>query len=176
VDTSVTEDEENDFEEKLFDLHFACVYANSLCTLAEMYYFNGQYETGVEHLTSAMKAIDLHEHDIRTHPVLGRILRDFAIIYMQGSQAVKAEGLFRSALQKFQSPYGQHDIRYQYEAALAKGYYGRLLTKWEKRESIGNQYRDEAKQVIDASYIQPSVPASPLQRYVFSSLFQFPHQ
>jgi len=177
VDTTVTKEAENDFEEQLFDVPFSITYAHMLCTLAEIHHFNNQFESSLEYLSSAMKAIDFHDHDIRIQPALGRILRHLAMAYMQSSQAVKAEGLFRAALEKLSSPYGLHDIRYQYEAALAKGFYGRLLTKWEKREMIGNQYRDEAKILLEQAVIQPTdaVASSPLPKFVFTSLLQFPH-
>jgi hypothetical protein len=139
-----------------------------------MHAINGNHESSSEYLSSALKALNLHEHDVRSHGVLGRVLALIGREYMRESQAVKAEGLYRSALQKLRSPYTVHDLRYRYEAAVTEGTYGRLLTKWEKREAVGNEYRGKAKAQIEAMTIHPSIPHSSLKHYVFSGMFVFP--
>ena len=39
---------------------------------------------------------------------------------------------------------------YQYETHITKGFYGKLLTKWEKREAIGENHKTEASELLKA--------------------------
>lgn len=98
-------------------------------------------------MSSALKVLNPHT-DIKAQVATARPLRMIATLNMKASQAVTAEGLFRSTLEKLALPLAVHDIRYQYEHALVKGSYGQLLCKWEKRESMGKAYKEEAKKAL----------------------------
>jgi hypothetical protein len=92
-------------------VHFASAYANLLCNLAEASELTGDLSRRDEYVASALKTLDLHIEDARSHPALGRVLSRAAGAHLDASQAVTSEGLFRSALDRLKGPYAEHDIR-----------------------------------------------------------------
>lgn len=129
---------------RLRNVSFAVAYATLLCNCAEAHEALGEAAEAAEALGSALRALDPHKDALESHPALGRALSLMAFTNMGASLAVTAEGLFRSALDKFQGPYGLSDPRYMHEHALATGGYGVLLSKWERREGDGRAMLERA--------------------------------
>lgn len=122
-----------DLEKKVKDITFATVYVNILCNLSQVYLWMDDRDTSMDQLSSALTCLNQFNGDKRMEPLLGRVLTLTAFNNMANSQAVTAEGLFRSALDYMQGSYSTGmDTRYDY--ALAQGGFGILLSKWDKRE------------------------------------------
>ena len=111
------------------DKHLAESYANVLCNLALIQESRGKGEQATDTLSSALKAVEVHDG-----PVLGRVLAAMGRSYAANLQAVQAEGLFRTALDKLSSPEADHDPRYASERAAVHRAYSALLSKWDRRE------------------------------------------
>jgi len=78
------------------------------------------------------------------------LIGQIAIDNVLSNQAVTAEGLFRSALEKFTS--SDHDKRHRYEKANILLAYGHLLQKWEKREEMGKRHINESYEMYRSLY------------------------
>ena len=78
------------------------------------------------------------------------MIGQIAIDNVLTNQAVTAEGLFRSALEKF--TFSDHDKRHRYEKANILLAYGHLLQKWEKREDIGKRLNNESYEIYRSLY------------------------
>jgi hypothetical protein len=93
----------------LHHVHFATAYSTLLCNLAEAYELtNANTSFASDYLSSALKALNPHEGDIRSHPYFARPLRMIGTSHMKVSHAVTAEGLYRSGLEKLAT---SHDYR-----------------------------------------------------------------
>jgi hypothetical protein len=105
---------------------------------------------GAELLASALKAIDMHQHDLHARPMLGRILSLIAYNNMAASLAVTAEGLFRSSLDHLSTnlPLANYDKRYLHERALTLGGYSVLTSKWDKREKDADDLRERSQAIL----------------------------
>ena len=89
----------------LQDIKFSISYATLLCNIAEAYMILHKKEEASQYLIAALHLLETHsvEHSYIISPYLGRVLGLIAYQHMQGSQAVTAEGLFRSAIEKFKN-------------------------------------------------------------------------
>ena len=90
---------------------FAAAYANVLCNLALAQLLLGDAPRRDECLSSAFKALEQHSDHALVHPTLGRVLVLAAVAHLSAAQAVTAEGLLRSALDRLSSSCAAHDIR-----------------------------------------------------------------
>lgn len=122
----------------------AIVTAQLLVNRGSLLYLLGHTAECNNHLSEAIRLLTPHEENVLAKPLLGVTLRKVAFLHMKAAQAVTAEGLFNAALRHFQSPYA-YDGRYAYEGTLAKGLYGQLLSKWDRREVQGREIRQEAE-------------------------------
>lgn len=128
-------------------------YAHLLTNIAEgLEFINGSSAESANYLSSALKAVSGHESDIRTCAVTGRILRLIASENAKMGQAVTAEGLYRSAIDKYSSPYALFDPRSQYELALTKGLYSQILCTWDRREQQGQVLKESSLQELKPLY------------------------
>ncbi len=85
----------------LHHVHYANAYSTLLCNLAEAYELtNSNSSVSSDYLSSAVKALNPHEGDIRSHPYVARPLRMIGTSHMRVSHAVTAEGLYRAGLEK----------------------------------------------------------------------------
>lgn len=98
------------YDNPLFQVNFASAYAHVLIQTAELYEISGKINESSEYLNSAMKALGKH-NPLLTAPLLGKILRQIGYFHMLNTQAVTAEGLYRSALEKLSSAYCDFDYR-----------------------------------------------------------------
>lgn len=141
---------------RLRDLSFAVTYATLLTNSAEAHETLGEGARADELLGNALRALETHKESLESHPALGRVLSLVAYRNLAAAMAVTSEGLFRSALDKLEGPHARYDPRYRYECALAKGGYGLLLCKWERREGDGKAMLEAAAGLLDAL---PAFPA-----------------
>jgi tetratricopeptide (TPR) repeat protein len=147
--------EEAALHECLSDSRFAAAYATVLCNRAEAHFelglgLAGSTAKSSDDLSSALKALERHGGDLSCQPVLGRVLCAVAYANLAASMAVTAEGLFRSALDKLEGPFGASDPRFRLERVLAMGGYSILLSKWERREADGAALLAKAVAVFEA--------------------------
>ena len=119
---------------RLADCQFAVAYAGIICNAAAACTHVGNKQRSGELLASAVKALDAHKSDLRAQPMLGRVLNLLAFANMAESNAVTAEGLFRASMEYLQGPFARHQPLWRGELGLARGGYGVLLSKWEKRQ------------------------------------------
>jgi len=124
------------------DAILAEAYASVLCSTAMAHKALGAGETASEALSAALKALEGHDG-----PVLGRVLAEMGRMYADNLQAVQAEGLFRSALDKLTSPRADGDIRFLCNEYEARQDYGKLLSQWDKREKDAEQQGSVAREV-----------------------------
>lgn len=97
------------FNGGLHHVHFANAYSTLLCNLAEAYELtNSNTSFSSDYLSSAVKALNQHDSDIRSHPYVARPLRMIGTSHMKVSHAVTAEGLYRAGLEKLATT---HDYR-----------------------------------------------------------------
>jgi hypothetical protein len=82
-----------------------------LINLAEVQSLTGKWKESLDYLGSAMKALKGHKNSAQGSPVLGKILRELAYYHMLNTQAVTAEGLFRSSLEKLEATPAAYDLR-----------------------------------------------------------------
>lgn len=144
------------------DMSMGMAYATMLSNQASLLYLMGKTKDSNELLAEAVKILTPFDH-AEIEPLLGTILRKVAFIHMKATQAVTAEGLYNSATSKLQSSYAKHDMRYQYEAIIARGCNGQLLSKWEKREQRGLELKKEAANALQALPTFPhNIRLSPL--------------
>ena len=138
-DNNETKEENDTLDAKLKDERFTHAYAVLLCNLADGYLLSGKEQLSVDTVSSALKAIEKHQHLPHFRGVYGYILGKLALIYMLNYQAVTAEGLLRTALDALGSSSCANptDI---YERSKISLLYGLLLLKWEKRETLGMAY------------------------------------
>jgi hypothetical protein len=129
----------DDLDFNLKDAKFAIAYVTLLNNIADAYHLLDNIEGRQEVLSSALKAIDHHKDNITCAPILGRTLGQIAIDNLLSTNAVTAEGLFRSALDKFKYSNTNNDKRNVYEKANILLAYGHLLQKWDKREESGRR-------------------------------------
>lgn len=65
-----------------------------------------------ELLAAALKALEGHTASPPCAPTLGRTLSNIASLHARAAQAITAEGLLTSALDRLSSPYATHDCRW----------------------------------------------------------------
>ena len=95
---------------------------------------------------------------------------------MYSSQAVTAEGLFRASLDYLhKNPIAAtHDCRLRYEAAIARGRQGLLLSKWDKREAEGKALITASEAAIAKEYADMTMDSIVKRRILLSLSLQFP--
>ena len=141
----------DNLEYNLKDVKFTIAYVTLLNNIADAHHVLDDMDSRRETLSSALKAIDSHKDNIACIPILGRTLGQIAIDNVLSYQAVTAEGLFRSALDKFALS-DHHDNRNRYEKANILLAYGHLLLKWEKREDMGKRLINESYEIYRSLY------------------------
>jgi tetratricopeptide (TPR) repeat protein len=154
----------------------ALAYAHLLTNIAEAQEILSQSSEASHTLSSALKAVAHITHSPQSQPIIGRILKWIAYHHARASQNVSAEGLCRSALDKLstsasssptnppshQAAFAQHDLRYQFEGAIARGLYAQVLGNWERREVQGLQLQKEVLQSQLPPLLHPTLPNMPL--------------
>lgn len=151
-------------DEKLKSIQFTAAYVTLLCNIAEAYLLLGDKQHSIDMLSSALKAVETHKDSYDCHALFGRILTNLAVAYTMNSQAVTAEGLFRSASDHLNTPYVLSDQRNAYLKANCLYFYGSLLKKWEKRERSGDALQSEANELLSNKVFDFSVTTSPSDR------------
>jgi tetratricopeptide (TPR) repeat protein len=153
---SATADTEDGEEKGMFledrlkvDATLAEAYASVLCNMAVAHKALGAAEAASDELSAALMALEGHDG-----PVLGRVLAEMARSYTSNLQAVQAEGLFRTALDKLACPQADRDPRYMQEQVRARRDYGKLLSQWDKREGEAGKQEEEAR-VLEAKLVTP---------------------
>ena len=131
-------------DEKLKDERFTHAYAILLSNLADGYLLSGKEQLSVDTVSSALKAIEKYQHLPHFRGLYGFILGKLALIYMFNYQAVTAEGLLRTALDALGSPSCANPVDV-HERSKISLFYGSLLLKWEKRESLGMKYIQDSE-------------------------------
>ena len=134
----------------LKDVKFTIAYVTLLNNLAEAYHLVDNMDGRFEILSSALKAMDNHKDNILCAPILGRTLGQIGIDNVLSTNAVTAEGLFRSSLDKFK--HSNNDKRHLYEKANVLLAYGHLLQKWDKREESGKKLINESFDIYNSLY------------------------
>lgn len=177
-------------DKRLKNPEFTAAYATILANMAEALQSLGRTQEASEKLSSALKAIEVtekHVHHTDVHsvqgnkesqciaynhkivyqqlcvPIVGRLLGLIAQNHLEAGQAVTAEGLFRSALDKLQTPFVIKDIIHCFQRALLLHQYGILQTKWDKREEAGT------KMLNQASVLLKTLPVYSIKSYAAPS-------
>lgn len=143
--------------------HFAVAYATVICNVYEAQVALGQHEIASTLLGTALKALNNFDPSVSSSgtvsgqlivaPYIGRALFLSASANVNSLQAVTAEGLYRTALQKFENTYAINNPRHLYENARCLHAYGTLLSKWEKRESQGQKHIQEAQALLKTTTV-----------------------
>lgn len=105
------------------------------------------------------------------HTVLSRVLTMVGASHAHATQAVTAEGLYRSIMDMVGGthPFISHDPRNLYNKSLALYQYGKLLTKWEKRESVGREMQSESEVLL-----KPLLPSTSESHSITNNRIVFP--
>lgn len=103
--------EGEDLAARLADARYAAAYCGLLCNLAESNRLQGEADRQGDLVAAALKAVEGHTDSAAVQPVLGRVLALAAAAHADASNAVTAEGLFRSAVDKLSGPAAGHDPR-----------------------------------------------------------------
>ena len=88
------------------------------------------------------------------HSVTGLILTMIGASHAHAAHAVTAEGLYRSITDMEAKPYIANDPRNIYNKSILLYQYGKLLTKWEKRESTGVEMQLQGESLLKPLYRQ----------------------
>jgi len=130
-------------------------HATVLCNMAAVEAYVGRRAEANTHLSTAIKLLNAHFEacqseelpvDSACRVLLAKILTMTASAHLHGTQAVTAEGLFRGSMGMLDEC--SHDHRCGFEKALTLHNYGKCLLKWEKREVMGAQYVEEARELM----------------------------
>ncbi len=156
----------------LQSLDLSSSYCNMLCNVYEVQMAlktSGQSSSPTadisEYLSSALKSLDAHKAKPLVHPPLARVLFLSGDAHAHARDAVTAEGLRRSALDKLDTlgpvsasggmgvassggPSGLSDVRIEYERARVLHVYGNLLLKWDKREKMGRNMLTQSEALL----------------------------
>eukprot|EP00607_Mallomonas_marina_P010975 CAMPEP_0182424236 /NCGR_PEP_ID=MMETSP1167-20130531/10405_1 /TAXON_ID=2988 /ORGANISM="Mallomonas Sp, Strain CCMP3275" /LENGTH=434 /DNA_ID=CAMNT_0024603879 /DNA_START=213 /DNA_END=1517 /DNA_ORIENTATION=+ len=141
--------------ERSKELEFAIAYSNLLCSTAQAHRALRHDTKAAKLLLSALKALETHD-EASVLPVRGRVLGLMGRAHMRSGNAVTAEGLFRSAVDAMKTPYALHDIRYKYELSVIQMAYGGLLSKWDKREVLGERFQKESQELLSSLPVFPA--------------------
>mmetsp|Transcript_29236 Transcript_29236/g.49352 ORF Transcript_29236/g.49352 Transcript_29236/m.49352 type:complete len:470 (-) Transcript_29236:340-1749(-) len=130
---------------------YTSAFVTILCNIAEAEIKLGDKTSAAQHLSSALEALNVHalhfpDNEFVHSPILGRCLYLTGCNHFHSGDFVLAEGLFKAAIGKFQmNSFCGVDNRHSYELMRAMETYGMLLQKWDKRESEGEKWIEQAE-------------------------------